>query len=99
TLEAEPRAVSARRDFRLAEFDLVLPAGDLFEQGFVGIEGVAALIDVRDGNCLTDGERALIGLLLTDDHAEQRRFADAVAADYADDAATRQVEVQVVGQQ
>src|SRR5690606_37379688 len=36
---------------------------------------------------------------LTDDHAEQRRFADAVAADYADDAATRQVEVQVVGQQ
>ena len=40
-----------------------------------------------------------VGLLLADDHAEERRLAGAVRADDADDAAARQVEVEVVDQQ
>ena len=42
---------------------------------------------------------ARVGLLLADDHAEERRLARAVGADDADDAAGRQDEVQVVDQQ
>ena len=44
-------------------------------------------------------ERALIGLLFADDHAEERRLAGAVGADDAHDAAGRQEEGQVVDQE
>jgi hypothetical protein len=40
-----------------------------------------------------------VGLLLAGDHAEQRGLAGAVGADDADDAARRQLEVEVVEQQ
>src|SRR5262249_5053531 len=46
-----------------------------------------------------DLDRALVGLLDTHDHAEQRGLARAVGADHADDAAARQLERQVIDQQ
>ena len=44
-------------------------------------------------------ERARVGLLLADDHPEQRRLAGAVGADHADDARRRQREREVLDQQ
>ena len=47
---------------------------------------------------LADLDRALVGLFLAGDHAEQRRLAGAVRPDDADDAAGRQLEGQIVDQ-
>ena len=65
----------------------------------VAVEGVAVLIDVGRHDGLADAQLAGVGLLLADDHAEERRLAGAVGADDADDAAARQVEVQVLDEQ
>src|SRR6266545_2982635 len=48
---------------------------------------------------LAHAERALVGLLLSRDHAEERGLARAVGADDADDAAARQAEAQVLDQE
>ena len=98
-LEVEPRDVGARRDLALAQLDLVLPARDLLPDGLVGVERVAALIDVADLHGLAERQRPGVGRLLPGDHPEQRRLAGAVGADHADDAAARQREGQVVDQQ
>ena len=95
----KPGDVGARVDLPLADLDLVVAAGDLLPDGLVGVERVAGLVDVGELDGLADAQRAAVGLLLADDHPEQRRLAGAVGADHADDAAGRQRERQVLDQQ
>src|SRR5947209_12188400 len=64
----------------------------------VGIEGVAALVDVGRAHRLAHPEDAAVGLLLAADHPEQRRLAGAVRPDDPDDPAARQLEREVVDQ-
>jgi hypothetical protein len=77
----------------------LLAAGDLLPDRLARVERVARLVDVGELHGLAEPQRARVGLLLADDHAEQRRLAGAVAADHADDAAARQREREVVDQQ
>ena len=65
----------------------------------LGDEVVAALVDIAEMHGVAERDRAGVRLLLAGDHAEQRRLADAVRADDADDAARRQLEGEVVDQQ
>ena len=49
-------------------------------------------------HAFADRDRALVRLLLSRDHPEQRGLAGAVGADHADDAARRQLEAEIVDQ-
>ena len=93
-LEVEGADIGARRHRALAELDLLQPARDLLAHGLVGVERVAALVDIAELDRVADADRAAVGLLLADDHAEQRGLAGAVGADDADDAAGRQLEAE-----
>ena len=77
---------------------LVLAVGDLLEDRVLVVQGVAVLVDVGEHDGLAQLDRAGVGLLLADDHAEERGLAGAVGADDADDAAPRQVEVAILHQ-
>ena len=98
-LEVEGRGIGARVHFALAQQQHFVAARDFFPDGLVGVEAVAALVDIAEMHVLGDGDRAGIGLFLAGQHAEQRRLAGAVRADDADDAARRQLEGEVVDQQ
>ena len=65
---------------------------------FFGSMPAAVLLDVGELDRLADLDLAVVGLLLADQHLEQRRLAGAVGADDADDAVARQRERQVVDQ-
>src|ERR1017187_7018922 len=84
---AEPAAVCPRVDRARAELQRVEAAGDFLVGGLVRIEGLARLVDVRRLHRLADDQLAAIGLLLADDHAEERGLAGAVRTDHADNAA------------
>ncbi len=75
----------------LAEFDLLLAAGDLFPDRFVGVE-IATLVEISEFDGLTDADGAAVRLLLAGNHAKEGRFAGAVRADDADDAAGGEAE-------
>jgi hypothetical protein len=47
-LEVEGRAIGARIDLALAQLDDVVAAGDFLPDGLVGIERVAALVDIAE---------------------------------------------------
>src|SRR5215472_14851688 len=98
-LEIEAGDIGAARHLALAELDDVEPVGDLLPHGLVGPERVARLIDIAELHGFADAQGAAIGLLLADDHAEERRLAGAVGADDADDAAGRQAEIEIVDQE
>src|SRR3569833_4437404 len=91
-LEGELAAIGARIDLGLAEFDEVGAAGNFLIHSLVGVQRVAALIDIAKLHGLADLQGAGIGLFLAGDHAEQRRLAGAVGAVDADNAAGRQLE-------
>jgi hypothetical protein len=74
-------------------------AGDFLPHRLLGIERVARLVDIAELHRLADLDRAGVGLFLAGDHAEQRGLAGAVGADDADDAAGRQLEIQILDQQ
>src|SRR6185369_16037037 len=94
-LEVEARDVGARVDLALTEGEGLGALADLVVDRAVGVEGVAALVDVAELDGLADLELALVGLLEAHDHAEQGGLARAVGADHAHDAAARQLERQV----
>src|SRR5690606_22239502 len=71
---------------------------DLLPDRLLVVERVAGLIDVRELHRVADPQRARVRLLLPRDDPEQRRFARAVRANHADDAAGRQAERQVLEQ-
>ena len=98
-LEVEIGAVGARIHLALAEKDNVLPARDFLPHVLLAIERIAGLIDVAEMDRFADLDRALIGFFLPNNHAEQRRLAGAVRADYADDAARRKPEAEIVDQE
>ncbi len=98
-LEVEPGDVGTRGDRPLADHQLVLAAGDLLPDALVGRERVAALVHVPVLHRLTQPQRSGIRLLLPGDHPEQGRLPGAIRPDHADDAATRQREVQVVDEE
>ena len=98
-LKLKPATYARDVDLALADLDVVVAVGDLLPDGLVGIERVARLVDVGELDGVAERERAAVGLLLADDHLEQRRLAGAVGADHADDPGGRQREGQVLDQQ
>src|SRR3954468_6786642 len=98
-LEVEIGAIGARIHLALAEQDEILAARDLLPYVLLAVERVAGLIDIAEMHGLADLDRALVRLLLPDDHAEQRGLARYVRTNHADDAARWQLEGEVVDQQ
>ena len=94
-LEVEAGDVRAAVHLAVADLHEVDAAGDLLVDGLVGVERLPRLVDVRELHRGADLQRTAVGLLLADEHAEQRGLARAVGADDADDAAGRQREVEV----
>src|SRR5437016_3394991 len=97
--EIQASDVGARIDQPIAELNLILSIADLFPNRLVRVEHIARLIYISQLNRRACFERAAIGLLLTSDQPEKRRFACAVRPDHADDAAGREVEGQAFKQQ
>src|SRR4029453_13131123 len=98
-LEVERAAIGAAGNLAVAELDDVEPAREFLPHRLVGIERLAALVDIAQLHRRADRESARIRLVLAGDHLEQRGLAGAVGPDHADDAARRQVEGEVVDQQ
>ena len=98
-LNPKPADVGPPVQLPAADDDVVDAAGDLLVDGLVGVERLPALVDVGQLDGRPDRQRAAVGLLGADDHAEQGGLAGPVGADDADDAARRQREGQVVDQQ
>ena len=97
--EVEARHVGAGGQLAVADLDDLGALGDLLEHGLVGLQLVAALVDVAQLDGVADRDRAGVGRLLADEHPEQRRLAGAVGADDPDDAGARQRERQVLDEQ
>src|SRR6202046_4714069 len=98
-LEVEGAAIGARIDLALAELQHVEAARNLPPDRRLAVEAVARLVDIAEMHRLADLDRAVVGLLLARDHAEQSGLAGAVRSDDADDAARRQLEGEIVDQQ
>src|SRR6187397_1268011 len=98
-LEVEPAHVAARRRLVVADLDHVEAARYLLPDGVLVVERLARLIDVSELHRRTHAQFARVRLLEARHHAEQRGLAGAVRADDADDAALRQVEVEIVDEQ
>ena len=64
----------------------------------IGIEAVAALVDIGELHRLADADRAGVRRFLAGDQLEQRRLAGAVGADHADNAVGGQLEGEVLEQ-
>ncbi len=96
SLETEARDIGARRHFDAADLDEVVAVGDRLPQVLVRVEARAVLVDVADLDGLADLEVAARKRFEADDRLEERRLADAVRADDADDAVAWQCETQVV---
>src|SRR5262245_17994980 len=99
TLEIEPANIGPGLHLAVPELDHVVAARDLLEHRLLAVERVARLIDITELHRLADADRAFIGFVIADDHAEQRGLAGAVRPDYADNAARRQLEGEIVDQQ
>src|SRR6185312_3300958 len=82
SLEVEIGAIGARIHLALAEQDEILAARDLLPYVLLAVERVAGLIDIAEMHGLADLDRALIRLLLPDDHAEQRGLAGSVRTNH-----------------
>src|SRR5690606_28680770 len=79
-----------------ADVDFFGPFGDGVENDLFGIEIVAALVHIAELDGLTDLDGPGVGLLLANDHAEERRFTGTVRADNADNGSGRHCEVHVL---
>ena len=78
--EVERRHVGPGRELALADLDDLGALGDLLEHRLVGVQVVAALVDVAQLDGVADRDRPGVGRLLADEHPEQRRLAGAVRA-------------------
>src|SRR3954465_15375319 len=85
-LEVEIGAIGARIHLALAEQDEILAARDLLPKVLLAVACGAGLIHVPEMHGLPDLDRTGVGLLLPDDHPEQRGLAGPVRTDDADDA-------------
>eukprot|EP01132_Coremiostelium_polycephalum_P011819 gene11818-biopygen4574 len=97
-LEVEATHVGARRDFVVADTDLVGTVGNLLEHRLAAVEVVAALVNASQLHGFADFDGARVRLLLAHQHAEQCGFTRTVTADHANDGAFWHRERQVVDQ-
>jgi hypothetical protein len=95
-LEVEAREVCTGRDDAPPDVELVEPARDLLEDGLLPLERIATLVHVGQLHVLADAELARVRLLRAGDHPEERGLARAVRSDDSNDAAGRQLEVQIL---
>src|SRR6476659_1106247 len=90
-LEVERADISTRVHLPFSQPNDVLPIRDLLPNGLVRGEVIAALVDIAEVHAVAEPDLAGVRLLLPRDHAEQRRLADAIRADDANNAAGRQL--------
>src|SRR5258706_5728995 len=95
-LEVERRDVGAGLDSAAAEIERIRAARDLLPHRLLRLERLAALVNVGERHRVAHAQGAAVWLLLPRDHPEQRRLAGPVRTDHPDDAATWQLERQVV---
>ena len=77
--------MAASSSFSSAATSLTGPAPSITSATRAAARHLAhVLAEVADGDAAIDGDLALVGLLLANDHAEQRRLAGAVRTDEAD---------------
>ena len=72
------------------------PARDLLEHRVVGVEGVAALVDVRQVHRGTQFDDPLVGLFMAGDEPKESGLPGAVGTDDPHDGGRRHVEVQLI---
>src|SRR5215207_3498357 len=94
-LEPERGDVGPRGHLDVADLDVVEAVGDDVPQRLLRVDAAAVLLDIRQLDRLADLDLAVVGLLLADQHLEQRGLARTVGADDAD---ARQREREVVDQ-
>ena len=99
TLEVVPAAVRPRVDGSRTERNLLRAAGELLEDRLVVVQRIAALVHVHQLDRLAHDHLALVGLVDSGDHLEQRRLAGAVGADDADDGAGRYRAIESIDEQ
>src|SRR5262249_45176444 len=80
-LEVEAGDVGATVHLARADLHEIDATGDLFVHRLRRLECGARLVDVRELHGRTDGEDTGVGLLLPDEHAEQRGLTGAVRTD------------------
>src|SRR5215207_1272608 len=97
-LETERGDVGPRGHLDVADLDVVEAVGDDVPQRLLRVDAAAVLLDVGQLDRLADLDLAVVGLLLADQHLEQRGLARTIGADDADDAVARQREREVVDQ-
>src|SRR5690606_10817821 len=95
SLEIEPAAIGARIHLAIAELDLVQPAGDFLPHRLVRVERGAGLVHIAELHRIAEAQCAAIGLLLPNNHTEERRLARAIRTDDADNAARGQLELEI----
>src|SRR6185295_13822982 len=88
-LEAEPRQVRARCDLALAERELFFTARNLLPHVVLALQRGSRLIDIGDLDGVADFQCARVRLLLSDQHAKERRLTRSVRPDDTDDTAPR----------
>src|SRR5262249_20836845 len=72
---------------------------ELLPDTLLAAERLTRLVHIGELDRLADREFALIGLLLSDNHAKQRCLASSIGADHAYDSAARQPKIEPVDQQ
>src|SRR5665647_2717125 len=97
-LEPERGDVRPGRHLDVADLDVVETVRDDLPQRLLRVDARAGLVDVGDPDRLADLQLAGVQRLEPDDGLEQRRLADAVRTDHADDAVARQDEREVLDQ-
>src|SRR3546814_15251680 len=78
TLEIEGPHIGAGLEFMLADGHEIMAAGNFLPDIMVGIQMIAALIDIAELHRIADFDGAAIGRFLAGDKLEQRRLACAV---------------------
>src|SRR3546814_609070 len=82
TLEIEGPHIGVGLKFMLADGHEIMAAGNFLPDIMVGIQMIAALIDIAELHRIADFDGAAIGRFLAGDKLEQRRLARAVGADH-----------------
>ena len=94
--ESEAGHICAAWHFGLPYQHHIGPFRDHLPQVFLGIDSSAVLVNIGNLYRLANLETARAWLLEPDDAFEQRRFANPIGADNADDAISRQVKGEIL---
>ncbi|CAB4770571.1 unannotated protein [freshwater metagenome] len=88
-LEVEAGHICAAMNFAVAYLQRFCAVGDFFVHRLVGVQGVAALVDIAHLHGVTNGDGAAVWCFLARQHIEQRCLTCAVRADDANNARWR----------